>query len=123
MTDWTRESLLRWIETHAGQEIVLRQQGSALKVHGICRGVEQLDACSTQYQECSLAPFGMDVDMTMSFHTETISLQMIARHPESNEVSLSLPISIPFSELLLTQPDEQEQDAESEPEFYPYELL
>ena len=126
MTDWTRESALRWIEGHANREIVVRQRSSALRVQGTCKGVEHLDACSAHYQECELIPAGVDVEVTLCFHTDTLAVQMIAYHPQSGEVTLSLPISVNFAELLLQEPGEaprEEQKKKNEPAFSPYELL
>ncbi|MBI3992498.1 MAG: hypothetical protein HY342_04430 [Candidatus Lambdaproteobacteria bacterium] len=125
MTPWTRESALRWIEGHANREIVLRQRSSALRVQGICKGVEHLDACSAHYQECELIPAGVDVEVTLCFHAETLAVHMIAYHPQSGEVTLSMPISVPFAELLLHEPGESalDEQAQKEPTFSPYELL
>ncbi len=125
MPEWTRESVLRWIEAHADREIVIRQVGSALRVQGICKGVEELDACSALYQECKLVLAGLAVELALCFHADTLSVQIIAYHPKTGEVIVSIPVSIPFSALLLSEPGAdkaQAADAKA-PAFSPYELL
>ncbi len=122
MSDWTRESALRWMESHANREIVVRMRGSAFRAHGTCKGVSQLDACSAAYQECHLVPPGVDAEVVLCFHSETLSVHLIAYHPDSDDVVLSLPVSIPFSALILSDPGAAAA-REEEPDFWPYELL
>lgn len=126
MDDWTREKVLQWFEGQANKQVTIRQRGTMLRVQGTCKGLDEIDACSAHYQECMLIPSGVDVDVGLSFHDDTMSIHLIGHHPSSGRITVSLPVSIPYAEVMLGHPDEE---ASKKPEAgekripSPYELL
>ncbi len=131
MEPWDKASVIEWVKAHRGEEIVIRMRGATVRLQGTARGVEQLDACSTEIAEAAMAFGHQVVETSLSFHSETLGVHLIAFHPGTRAVAASLPVSIPYGSLLLDTAEELEKksraernkEAEEEPEFSPYELL
>ncbi len=133
MKAWDKVSVIEWVKAHRREEIVIRMQGAVLRLQGKTRGVERLDACSTEIAQAEMAFGHQDVETSLSFHDETLGVHLIAFHPGTRDVAASLPASIPYESLLLNTAQELEKKAqqaagakkkeEEEPEFSPYELL
>jgi hypothetical protein len=117
---WTREAVLEWLEDHGDGPLILRQRATALRVAGVVKGVEELDACSAHYQECELLTEVPNVEVMLSFHRDRLSVHLLLREPSSGEIVVSLPTGIPYDELSLVDPDEVQAKADF---FSPYELL
>lgn len=117
---WTREAVLAWLEAHGDGPLVLRQRATALRVAGVVKGVEELDACSAHYQECELLTGVPNVEVMLSFHEERLSVHLLVREPASGGIVVSLPQGIPYDELSLVDPNEAPAKADF---FSPYELL
>ncbi len=128
MDAWDKAAVIEWFKAHRAEEIVIRMQGAQVRLQGRTRGVEQLDACSTEIAETELAMPQQDVETILTFHDTTLGVQLIAYRPGGREVAVSLPVSIPYEALRLATAEELAKAAGKEgeggePEFSPYELL
>ncbi len=117
---WTREAVLAWLEEHGDGPLVLRRRATALRIAGVVKGVEELDACSAHYQECELLTEVPNAEVMLSFHQARLSVHLLLREPISGEIVVSLPTGIPYDELSLNDPNEVQAKADF---FSPYELL
>ena len=117
---WTREAVLAWLEDHGDGPLVLRQRATALRIAGVVKGVEELDACSAHFQECELLTEVPNVEVVLSFHRDRLSVHLLLREPISGEIVVSLPQGIPYDELSLVDPSEVKTQDRF---FSPYELL
>ena len=122
----TRESILEWLKAHRGRLITLRAGGTALSVTGVCEGVEELDACSAEFQS-SIVNLGVDQsEVSLTFHESALSLHVLLRHPDSGRTVLSAPLTIPYGEAILELAKTPTAAEEREPEGAarsPYRLL
>jgi hypothetical protein len=129
MDAWDKAAVIEWFKAHRGQEIVIRMEGTAVRIEGQARGVERLDACSTEIAETEMESLHQDIETTVSFHETTLGIHLIAFRPESRTVAVSLPASIPYDKLMLDTVDalakdgKKEGEEAEEPDFSPYELL
>jgi hypothetical protein len=123
MTAWNKAAVLEWFRAHAGRRVMLRQPSTLLQVTGTVRSVQELDACSADFHavdfECGLE----GVQVSLSFHDDTLSLHLLATPLHREEATLSLPFSIPYSdlELSLAEAERKREHTDSGPS--PYELL
>ena len=101
----TRESILEWLKAHRGRLITVRASGTALSVTGVCEGVEELDACSAEFQSSGMT-LGVDQsEVSLTFHESALSLHVLLRHPDSGRTVLSAPLTIPYEEAILEVAD------------------
>lgn len=124
MPDWSKASVIEWFRQHAGKDVVLRQPAKLLRVRGTIRDVGELDACSADYHtvdfECGLD----DVQVSLSFHDDGLSLHVLAKPSHRQDTTLSLPFSILYAELELAPGSgAAADDAGPESGRSPYELL
>ena len=122
MHPWNKNTALEWFRRHAGQPVVLRQPAKLLRVRGTIRDVGELDACSADYHTVDLECGLDDVEVALSFHDDGLGLHVLAKPLHHPEATLSLPFSIPYAELELSDGSGTE-DAAEEPGRSPYELL
>ncbi len=125
MSDWDRKAILEWFKGAAGERIVIEMRGTTLRVEGVPTGVEELDACSTQFHEVGLDSGGEKIDVALSFHESTLSVHVMIHGDKPGTASLSIPVSIPHSALILKNAarEAEKADSEEEPVFSPYVLL
>lgn len=126
-----REAVIEWLQMHSKKKVLLTRKGSLVKVIGHPEDVDELDACSMELMECRIVPYVPDLEITVSFHPETLSLHMIARGDSQGHIALSFPVSMPYEEVALTSWEAEKerlahlerQLKQIEPEYSPYELL
>ncbi|MCZ6645011.1 MAG: hypothetical protein O7B79_02115 [SAR324 cluster bacterium] len=124
-----KSSVLNWFKARNGKEIVIRMRGSTLRLQGRNTGIEELDACSADFEEGALALEQVGMQVALTFHDDSLSIHCLVYRPGGTEVAVSLPISIPYDTLQLSTVEEMEKGNKSsgqedeEPEFSPYELL
>lgn len=120
-----RQSVIDWINAHKNQRVRLQSERSTLRVVGVTRGVEELDACSTEIPYAELRTGIAGLHVALSLHDEALSLHVLAAAPEGGPAPLSLPLGIPYADLRMAPADapERKEAAAEEPEFSPYELL
>ena len=129
-----KAAALQWFKDHKGREIEIRWRGELLRLRGRCGGVQSLDACSAEYEESQLVGLHEDVQIELSFHDETLGVQLSIYPPQGKQPAAFVPLSIPYDRLRLSTPDAKQAGADSsgekssgeedgEPEFSPYELL
>ncbi len=117
-----RAAVVRWLNGHAGQRICLRRRGTRLRVTGSTGGVDELDACSTEILQSEWNTALPGVQLALSLHPAALSLHLLGTAP-GGELVCSLPVHVPYNELILTREGERAGDARDEPDFSPYELL
>ncbi len=118
MTAWTQASAIEWCRRHAGRRVILRQQGSTLLLAGQLHGVDEIDACSTDVYDAELNLDQGELQAHLSLHETTLVVHLLSHAAAGDR--LSIPLSIPYAELLLAEPAAAEP-ADSAPS--PYELL
>lgn len=123
MTAWSKAAVLEWFRVHAGRRVVLRRPSTLLRITGAVRAVQELDACSADYHtvdfDCGLE----GVNVSLSFHDDTLSVHVLAKAPHRDETTLSLPFSIPYSDLELNLADAERERKQTDSGPSPYELL
>lgn len=97
-----RGEIIRWLNVHQGQEIVVQAHGSTLKVIGRSQGVDEIDACGVKIFECELATALPGLRIAISLHDETISIHALGNPPGDEQVVFSLPLSVPYDQVRLT---------------------
>ena len=138
-----RDSLVTWLNGHAGKRICLKGRGSTLKITGRTRGVEKLDACSAEFMECELETGHPEIQVALSLHPQSLALHLIVSAPDEGETVCSLPLSLSYGEVDFSPHEDKprrtatalsatalpgtaisagEREKE-EPEYSPYELL
>ena len=129
MEPWNMTSVLEWLKNKGSGAIVIRMQGTPLKVVGTGLGVDQIDACSTDITEMEMDVGQEGIYISMSVHEHTLAIHFLLRDPKSKATVISMPVSIPFSLLVLTTEEEERarlkalRGEKDEPEYSPYELL
>jgi len=124
-----RASVLDWLKKHALKKVVIRMQGTTLKVAGTLEGLAKLDACSTEIDESSLSIGLKGIQVSMSLHQNSLSMHLMAFGEKTENSLISMPVSIPYNLLILRTPEEDEKlgkspkDREEEVTYSPYELL
>ena len=124
-----REAVVAWLHEHQGERIRLGAEGSTLKVEGLPLGVEELDACSTEFLHCELDCGVADLRVSFSLHTKRLALHILTDTPGRGGSSLSFPLSLPYDMVRMStvKEDASVQSPSSqpgeEPEYSPYELL
>lgn len=129
MSTWDKTSVLAWLKETGTGAIVIRMQGTPLKLVGRSKGVDQIDACSTDISEVELDVGQEGINISMSVHDNTLALHFLAKDKQTKETIVSMPVSIPFT--LLAMATEEEEKArlkalrgeKDEPDYSPYELL
>ena len=123
----TRESLIEWMQDHKSQRIVLAEGKSMLKIEGVLVDVEELDACSMDIMSFHLRVDQPGLDITCTFHPETLGVHLHARPEASAPLKLSIPLSIPYASLRVSlagkAQGEAGGDSADSPEYSPYALL
>ncbi len=89
-----------WLKNHHGKPIYLFTVNTTTKVHGICLGLNEVDACSASYQTCDIQMEGQGFSVSLSLHGENVSLHVMYHH-ENGAVLCSLGERIPLPLLRL----------------------
>jgi len=97
-----RKEVIKWLNGHQGQEIVVQAQGSTLKVIGRSQGVDEIDACGVKIFECELATILPGVRIAISLHDDTLSIHALGNPPGDERVVFSLPLSLPYEHVRLS---------------------
>jgi hypothetical protein len=101
MAGFTRQSLLAWLARHRGRAIALKARGSSLSLTGVCEGVEELDACNTEFTACLVRLSAPYAELSLTLHDTALALHLLLRDPERGRTMLSLPITISYADLIL----------------------
>lgn len=128
MSAFNRQSLLAWLHQHRGRAIAIRARRSSLALTGVCEGVEDLDACSTEYTSCAIRMAVPDAEVSITLHDTALSLHVLLRDPASGRTAFSVPVTIAYPDLILELAEDRERAArrgrEAEPALStPYRLL
>jgi len=123
MDDWTRERAIEWFRQHAHEPIRLRERGTAFLVRGTAEGLEELDACATEFVDVRLVTGLPQVSVHVSFHADALVLHVLGRNTAAGPVNLSLTRRVPYGQLLLGDAAPEAAEDAEEPFFSPYELL
>lgn len=129
MKKWTKKTVLQWFRVHAEKVVVVKLQGTTLRIEGRAAGVDEIDACSTDIYATGLGMDAPGLDTSISFHEHSLSVHLLVRETGSEKSILSMPVSIPYGLLQLSTPAEEKRVGKArarrreEPEFSPYELL
>ncbi len=97
-----RGEIIKWLNVHQGQEIIVQAHGSTLKVIGRPQGVDEIDACGVKIFECELATVLPGLRIAISLHDDTISIHALGNPPGDEQVVFSLPLSVPYDQVRLT---------------------
>ena len=122
----SRATVLDWLHAQRGQRIRLGAKASALRLTGWCEGLEELDACSTEFVSCHIRLSDPQAEATLTLHDTALSLLVLVRARAQGPVELSVPVTIPYGDLVLESGDDlKAADApKSEPPLVtPYRLL
>ena len=124
----TREMVMDWVRDRRERRIRLRVRGSPLTVTGVCGGLEELDACSTEFNESRIAVAVPGVEISLTFHAKKMALQMLASVPGDSRSAVSIPVSIAYEDVILEEVSAGEnvarpEPAAAEPQRTPYQLL
>jgi hypothetical protein len=125
MTQASRITVLDWLHAQREQRIRLGANGSALRLAGWCEGLEDLDACSTEFVSCHIRLSDPRTEVTLTLHDTAVSLLVLVRSIENGPVELSVPFTIPYGDLVLESGEEPKAEAEKgAPRLVtPYRLL
>ena len=129
MKKWTKKDVLKWFKVHAEKIVVVKLQGTTLRIEGRAAGVDEIDACSADIFATGLGMVSPGLDTSISFHENSLSVHLLVRESGSKRSILSMPVSIPYGLLQLSTPAEEKRVGKArapkreEPEFSPYELL
>jgi hypothetical protein len=120
-----REQVLAWFRAHRGRTIRLGRAGSTLKVIGRTQGVDEIDACSADILETELETGLPGVQVALTFHEDALALHLLVAQSGSKDVACSLPLSLPYEQLRLSEAPagESGEGPEDQEEFSPYALL
>jgi len=128
MSAFNRQSLPAWLHHHRGRTIVIRARRSSLSLTGVCEGVEDLDACSTEFTSCTIHMAVPKAEASITLHDTALSLHVLLRDPGSGRCVLSVPMTIAYSDVILELEEDREraqqleQEAKTAPST-PYRLL
>jgi len=126
MTRLSRTTMLDWLHAQRGQRIRLGAKASALRLTGWCEGLEDLDACSTEFVSCHIRLSDPQAEATLTLHDTAVSLLVLVRTSPAGAVELSVPFTIPYGDLVLESSAELKAAAEEKsapPLVSPYRLL
>ena len=139
MENLDKAAALSWFKAHKAQEVELKWRGKMVRLRGRCTGVQSLDACSAEYEESQLLGQHEAVQIGISFHDDTLGVQLSIFTQDETHPAVFVPLSIPYDQLELSTPEAKKAGGESsgadssdadssgkkdgEPEFSPYELL
>lgn len=107
MSGYTKQALLTWLHRHQGRSIVLRARRSSFSVAGVCEGLEDLDACNTEYTVCAIRSAAAGVEISLTLHDTALSLHVLLRDPRSDEALLSLPVTLSYADAILELEEER----------------
>lgn len=135
---WEQQSVFAWLRSHCKEEIFIVQQGTALRVQGVCAEMENRDACSQEVLSGALDLGIQGAWIELSLHLHGISLHLLLNDIQGSR-SCSVPVSLPYSHLHLGTLAEEERvrkeakeeveqaalrkKAEEDAFFNPYELF
>lgn len=126
MSAFNRSSLLAWLHRHNGQSIVIRAQRSTLAITGVCEGIEDLDACSTEFTVCAVKTSLPNGEVSLTLHDTALSLHVLLRDPQGGQTAISVPVTVAYSELILELEEERRRKGrrpKAEALSTPYRLL
>lgn len=121
-----KDSALEWFKAHGQSDVVVRRTGTVLRIEGICRGVDTLDACNSELKETEIDVGYEGIFIGLSFHETSLSIHIHATRGTPARALLSLPHNIPYGELLLLTTEEEgarKNNGNKEAEYSPYDLL
>lgn len=127
MAAWNQARVIEWFNQTTGKEVRITCQSEHMFVEGVCHGVLELDACSTQFHEVEVSSGLKTLQMTLTIHRTALTFTMVKDADGIGTAKFCIPYRIPFSKLALSLPDSGASTAraeeKTEPEFSPYELL
>ena len=129
MQNWDKTTVVEWLKKTGKQTLVIRMQGTTLRLTGHSQGLEKVDACSTEIEEVELDVGEPDTTVSLSVHDNTLGLHVLIHDPKTGQTVVSIPTSIPYGLLVLATAEEDKarsialRGKDQEPEFSPYELL
>jgi hypothetical protein len=119
MEPWTFARAVSFFLAHARQPIVVRQRGSTLRVAGQLAAFDERDACSMDLVEAGVDLGLPGVHCTLTLHETTLLIHLTG---EAGERRVFLPVSIPYTDLVLEGAAAAQAEPAPEPRS-PYELL
>ncbi|MDH4247548.1 MAG: hypothetical protein OEW39_07010 [Deltaproteobacteria bacterium] len=119
----TREAMLNWFNEHAGQRIEITVKGTPLVLRGTTEGVETVDACSTELQECEINTGVGGVQVALVLHQHALGIHVLATREENAPLAVSVPISVPYASVILGLEGESRNPSKEDVVYTPYELL
>ena len=114
MNSWNFGTVLDFLMKHARQRIVIREQGTTMRVSGVLAEVGDRDACSLDLVEADLDTGIAGLHCSLTLHENTLLVHLSGPGPES---PLFVPVSIPYEDLFLdaAKPAAPSPDIESSP--------
>jgi hypothetical protein len=129
----SKAKLVAWLKAHAGQVVVLRVRGGALRLTGLLHAPHQLDACSTEITAADLDVGVAGLRVSLTLHEERLSVYAATAAQPGSPLGLSLPVSIAYADLDLLRVEDEHPRADSAgpdaaaaeppPVIFPYDLL
>ena len=129
MDEWNKKTILEWFHEVGRQKVIIRQQGTTVRVEGTLHGVDEVDACSTQIEEVELDVGDPALNVALSFHKSALGIHLLYLPQGAKTATLSLAASIPYSQISVTteaaelEKKRAEAEKAAEVKFSPYELL
>jgi hypothetical protein len=106
MTRASRTTVLDWLHAQSGHRIRLGAKASVLRLTGWCEGLEELGACSTEFVSCHIRLSDPLAEATLTLHDTAVSLLVLLRAGPGGPVELSVPVTIPYGDLVLEKGEE-----------------
>ncbi|MDH5753057.1 MAG: hypothetical protein OEZ59_11670 [Deltaproteobacteria bacterium] len=103
----TRKNVLEWLRDRPDRMVRIGRQNCTLSLVGRMGEVEEIDACSTHIFECELDSGIEGVHISLVMHTHALGVHLLARRQDGGPAAISLPFTIAYPDVLLTELDPQ----------------
>lgn len=129
MAEWNKQTILEWFQGVGREKVIIRQQGTTVRVEGTLHGVDEVDACSTQIEEVELDVGDPAINVGLSFHKHALAIHLLHLPKGAKTAPVSLAASIPYGQISVTteaaelEKKRAEQEKAAAVKFSPYELL
>ena len=120
---YTRQTLIDWLNNNANKRVELTVLGTQVVLRGTTAGVETLDACSTEIQECEMDTGVKGLQVALVMHEHALGIQVVASGKGQPRLSVSVPMSVPYASVKLESEKEAKKPSHEDVVYTPYELL
>ena len=115
--------MIDWLNDNANKRVELTVIGTPVVLRGTTDGVETLDACSTELQECEMETGVKGLQVALVMHEHALGIQVVASAKGQSKLSVSVPMSVPYTSVKLELEKESKKPSNEDVVYTPYELL